>query len=211
MKSWECVGCREASHVIWVPNLTTTTTQQCSNANNRSRHWATTSASIKPPLIRLQQAGQSRQVLYTIPEHNCINHKRLRSQGEAYTKILLIKSCKKCTHLSASCVPTCRTKSTRIKNTILVFPWSSVKEECVTNRKEMERRNKDVDAVLCVLLCITSCHLGSLTIVPVPHILLLQLAILVSPGKEEERKMDRGLEGSWRRVKKRAAQDTVQG
>lgn len=40
------------------------------NHNKTAELQGSPSASIKPPLIRLQQAGQSRQVRYAIPRHN---------------------------------------------------------------------------------------------------------------------------------------------
>lgn len=52
---------------MWCNLTTTTTTQVNHKAENSRQHRSAPSASIKPLLIRLQQAGQSRQVLYTIP------------------------------------------------------------------------------------------------------------------------------------------------
>lgn len=60
--------------------------------------------------------------------------------------------------------------------------------------------------LISVFLSLVSCHLGSLAIVSVPHILLLQLALSVQRVK---RRMGREQRGTGRK-KCRKTQDVVQ-
>lgn len=78
-----------------------------------------------------------------------------------------------------------RTKSTWSETIMHLFPWSCVKKKSVlpTGRKWNEVVRKWM--LIFVFLSLVSCHLGSLTIVSVLHILLLQLALSVQREKRD--------------------------